>query len=209
MLVARLHQGRGARRGACALPLRSWQRKLPGLRNGLHPEASNPVFRAKPFRRRTFSASSCSEEAVALTPKIRDFLRVARAYRPEKSLRSTHGTFERCRLQGGQMAKVERGETVWKLRIGSVLWSREPAERGEGPLFSCFALARNTRSNPSSDFPDNLGRRILRSSGKFSEIRKKDYKKSASRLPGIPMAMCPACRPAAMTAALVFAVRRC
>src|SRR5215204_1575585 len=57
-----------------------------------------------------------------------------------------------------------RGETVWKRRIGSILRSHEPAKRGAEHSFRRLALPKNVRSNPSSYFPDSLGRRILRSS---------------------------------------------
>ena len=53
---------------------------------------------------RTAYASSWAVD----TPKTKgDFFRVGGRGQPVKSQRSTHGTLERCRLPGSQMAKVE------------------------------------------------------------------------------------------------------
>src|SRR5215213_10234170 len=54
------------------------------------------------------------------------------------------------------LPRIPVRETVWKLRIGSILRSHEPAKRGAGHSFGRLALPKNVRSNPFSYFPDSL-----------------------------------------------------
>ena len=62
--------------------------KLAVLRNGPLSEACSSTFRGALWAR-LHSTFSCGEkEAGALFEGLRDFLRVARAHRPEKSLRA-------------------------------------------------------------------------------------------------------------------------
>src|SRR5829696_10546636 len=69
-----------------------------------------------------------------------DFLRVAVRERPAKSLKGLcRMTNLCCGVSHVQMAKVQPGETVWKLRTGSISWTQEPAQRGERHPFGRFA----------------------------------------------------------------------
>ncbi len=54
------------------------------------------------------------EVEVALFEGLVDFLRVARAHRPAKSLTGIGGSLDWCAPSDTQMAKVERIETVLK-----------------------------------------------------------------------------------------------
>jgi hypothetical protein len=61
----------------------------------------------------------------------RDFLRVARAYRPAKRRKGHRRTPNRCRVLHGQMAKVELEKLSEKPRRS--LW-RSPTDRREGTI---------------------------------------------------------------------------
>src|SRR5215211_2833210 len=69
------------------------------------------------------------------------------------------------------MDKVERGETVWKLRIGSITRSYESTEQGKRHHFGRFALPKNARLHTSSDFPDSLFRSTCNGVGPEEMLR--------------------------------------
>jgi|SRR5215211_3541814 len=74
---------------------------------------------------------SCSYAGDGCRLKVGDFLRVACAHQPAKSLVRTYGTLGRCAVLGSQMAKVERSETVRKgVRVAFRVWIR-PVYRGQ------------------------------------------------------------------------------
>src|SRR5215217_8603565 len=54
------------------------------------------------------------------------------------------------------MAKVERGETVWKLRFCSNWGFTRPRNEDERSQFGTLQLAKDVLSDTSSDFPDSL-----------------------------------------------------
>ena len=62
--------------------------KLAVLRNGPLSEACSSTFRGALWARLRSTSSCAEKEAGALFEGLRDFLRVARAHRPEKSLRA-------------------------------------------------------------------------------------------------------------------------
>src|SRR5829696_1282278 len=59
------------------------------------------------------------------------------------------------------MAKVERRETVWKLRFCSNWGFTRPRNEDERSQFGTLQLAKDVLSDTSSDFPDSLSRETV------------------------------------------------
>jgi hypothetical protein len=55
-----------------------------------------------------------------------------------------------------EVRRIYLPETVWKLLSGSILWPLSLQNGAKWRLFGRFALPRNVRSGPHSDFPDSL-----------------------------------------------------
>ena len=133
------------------------------LRNVPLSEACSSTFRGALWAR-LHSTSSCGEkEAVALFEGLRDFLRVARAHRPEKSLRALmdpsadalcgapkwlKSTVERLSEKGSEGGFESGFGRYEEAEMGP----KEPSRWSVGPRQGCF-----------QGFSDGLGREILRS----------------------------------------------
>jgi hypothetical protein len=74
-----------------------------------------------------------------------DFLRVGMSRQPAKSPRGINGALDRCASPCSQMAKVERGETVWKIGMGCEVGVPDGAKRGRKSPDRALFAAREAR----------------------------------------------------------------
>src|SRR5215213_9375622 len=79
-----------------------------------------------------------------------------------------------------------RGETVWKLRVGSIMGSHESAERRKGAPFWTLRATKNARPDPYSHFPDSHWRNCLENRDEWVDALRSRAWKSAIR-PIYPM----------------------